>query len=80
VLTLLVKAGAPVDALDTEGGATALFQAASFGRTEAVETLLSLGADPAKPSRSGQTPRQAALANGHTRIAELLAAVKISRP
>jgi ankyrin repeat protein len=76
VLELLLAKGAEINARDTEGGATALYQAASWGRVEAVRTLLAGGADRALANKAGSTPLQAAIENGHTEVVALLRAEK----
>jgi ankyrin repeat protein len=48
-----------------EEGRTALWLACHYGRTEVVRALLLAGASHAIPDRSGITPLQAVLENGH---------------
>ena len=63
---------ADINSLDEESGASPLFYAASWGRVEAVELLLSRGADASRPNRRGQTPFEAARENDHKDVADLL--------
>lgn len=60
-----------IDARDA-GGRTALMLATLHGRTEAVEVLLSAGADPNAADVHGTTPLQAALAGNQPAIAVAL--------
>jgi len=60
-----------IDARDA-GGRTALMLATLRGRAEAVEVLLSAGADPNAADARGTTPLQAALAGQQPAIAEAL--------
>lgn len=72
---LLLERGATVGLRDTSGG-TALHAAASpwwNENTEFVALLLEAGADPAARNTRDRTPRDLALAAGHTATAELLA-------
>jgi ankyrin repeat protein len=72
VVELLLKKGADFQALDSETGATPLFVAASWGRIDVVRALLDAGADRSRPNKSGITPANAALANGHSDVSDLL--------
>lgn len=49
-------AGAPVDALDPQGGNTALHYAAQYGHAEAVDCLLKAGASLTTRNQHGATP------------------------
>jgi hypothetical protein len=60
-----------IDARDA-GGRTALMLATLHGRTEAVEVLLSAGADPNAADARGTTPLQAAMAADQPDIAAAL--------
>jgi hypothetical protein len=60
-----------IDARDA-GGRTALMLATLHGRTEAVEALLSAGADPNVADAHGTTPLQAAVAGDQPAIAAAL--------
>ncbi len=74
MLQWLIKRGANLEARDNLHTCTALYHAASRGHREAVETLLAAGADPAAQTH-GHTPQtvaQAARANGHADLAELI--------
>jgi ankyrin repeat protein len=53
VVTLLLDAGAPIDAVDNRGR-TALMIAAELGRGPIVEALLGRGADRSIADRSGK--------------------------
>ncbi|MFN2420649.1 MAG: ankyrin repeat domain-containing protein [Gemmatimonadota bacterium] len=52
--------------------ATALHQAADFGRLDAARILLARGAEPATRDRNGATPLHYAAREGHPAVAELL--------
>jgi hypothetical protein len=67
-LRVLLDQRTVVDARDA-GGRTALMLATLHGRTEAVEALLSAGADPNAADAHGTTPLQAALAADQPAIA-----------
>ena len=69
---LLLGRGAEIDAKDTAHGATPLFLAASWGRKPMVELLLERGAGKLIKNKDGKTPRDAALENSHSEVAELL--------
>ena len=74
-LTLyLLDSGARVE-IRADDGATALFLAAANGSTEVVRMLLARGANPAL-ARDGLTPRQTAVARGHTETAAALEAAE----
>ena len=55
VMKLLIAHGAEVNTRD-RFGATPLHDAASYGRTEAIQTLLQHGADPKAKDDKGRTP------------------------
>lgn len=63
-LLLHTLGGRGLDDADEEGR-TALWLACHYGRTEVVRALLLAGASHAIPDRSGITPLQAVLENGH---------------
>ncbi|WP_433548145.1 ankyrin repeat domain-containing protein [Streptomyces sp. CA-294286] len=75
----LLRAGAPAEATD-EDGTTALYAAAVNDRAGAVRLLLAAGADPDRPSGSGDDPRGgdlplcAAAVGGHTEVVRALLA------
>lgn len=60
VATLLLDAGAEVNARNADNGATALHAAAFLGHAAVVETLLTAGADPGLASDNGGTAMAAA--------------------
>ncbi len=70
IVSLLVKRGANVNAVETVAGTTPLYAAAAFGRQEAVVVLLLAGADPNLASKEGISPLHAAESNQHRAIAE----------
>jgi hypothetical protein len=70
-LRALLDGRTVVDARDA-GGRTALMLATLHARTEAVEALLSAGADPNAADANGTTPLQAALAGDQPTIAAAL--------
>jgi uncharacterized protein len=68
----LLEAGAEIDARDEARGATALWLAASWGRGAVVEMLLERQASRLIRDKTGKTPREAAMENGHAALAALL--------
>ena len=70
-IELLLKHGARVNARQM-GGYTPLHQAASAGKTVAVEILLAAGADASLRCDQGKTAADYAEAKAHTEIAERL--------
>ena len=70
-ITLLIQHGANVNAKQM-GGYTALHQAASGGKAEAVEALLAAGADTSIRCDRDKTAADYALEKGHTALAERL--------
>jgi ankyrin repeat protein len=68
---LLVSRGADVNAKD-DSGATPLYQAAAWGRLEAVDLLLQKAADKEVRNAEGLTALQAAIANNHQAVVERL--------
>ena len=69
---LLLGRGAAIDARDQAHRATPLFLAASWGRKAMVELLLERGAGKLIRNKEGKSPREAALENSHTEVADLL--------
>jgi ankyrin repeat protein len=65
--------GLKVDEPDA-GGYTALHLAAYRGEADRVTQLLSLGANPNAPAKSGWTPLKSAEAEGHAEVVKLLRA------
>lgn len=76
----LVRDGVPLDR-DDEGNAP-LHLAAHNGNTEAVRTLLALGAQVDQPDDDGDTPLHLAALNGHVEAMALLlnAGAQVDRP
>jgi ankyrin repeat protein len=71
IVGVLLEKGAEINARD-DSGETPLYQAAAWDRLETVDLLLRRGARAGIPNGEGRTPLQAAIANGHTAIAERL--------
>ena len=71
VLQALLKAGAKVDATDSDGW-TPLRGAASEGHARVVEALLRARASPAIKDHNGKTPLAVAQAKGHADVVKLL--------
>ena len=72
MLELLLARGVPVNATEPESGATAIYDAASMGRTEAVAALLAHGADPNLVNKDGHAALHAASSGGFAETAEVL--------
>jgi ankyrin repeat protein len=70
IVSLLLDRGARVDQINADSGATALYAAASFGRSEAVDVLLDHGANPSLCGTGRKTPLQVAIANGYAEVVE----------
>jgi len=75
-LDLLARSGARVNA-PGDMGFTPLHNAAGFGRTQIVEKLLALSADPDIQNEGGRTPEEMALSGGYTETARLLERYKL---
>jgi ankyrin len=69
VAAMLLDNGASVDATNSVSGETALYAAASFGRSNVVQMLLQRGADPNICTKDHITPYRTAVLNGYTDIA-----------
>ncbi|MBC7927243.1 MAG: ankyrin repeat domain-containing protein [Bryobacteraceae bacterium] len=72
VIRELVTHGADVNARTREALQTPLHLAASMGKRKAVESLLSLGADPKIKDANGRTPIEAAERAGQTDVVTFL--------
>ncbi len=65
IVGMLLDHGALVDHLNSASGTTALYAAASFGKSNVAKLLLERGANPNLCGKNGRTPYQAALENGY---------------
>ena len=72
-VSALLEGGAAVDATDGRAN-TALHYAAGYGRVDVLKALLAAGADPAARNEAGQSPADAARANGEKKAVKLLEA------
>ncbi len=70
IAAMLLDHGAQVNRLNSASGTTALYAAASFGKSNVVKLLLNRGANPNLCGKSRTTPYQAALANGYPEVAK----------
>ncbi|EOD19701.1 hypothetical protein EMIHUDRAFT_242759, partial [Emiliania huxleyi CCMP1516] len=68
----LVQGGANVNEQNPTVGATALVYAAQAGRTEAVQALIELRANPGLTTRKGKTALVVAQEKGHAAVVSLL--------
>lgn len=73
VVSLLVKAGAELDAQDLDGD-TALHRAGAIGAEEVVRTLVGAGATINFRNHDGKTPIMVAAAMGHFNVCRFLIA------
>jgi cell wall assembly regulator SMI1 len=82
LLRALLEAGADINHVDTliSNGNTPLHFAAAAGQIDAVKLLLAHGARPNAKNDKGQRPVDLASNKGHTEVASVLAAAKISHP
>jgi len=71
ILTIAFEAGADVNAKDARGR-TPLICAATEGASDAVETLLKLGANPEATTKDGRTAVDWAALRGHDEVVALL--------
>jgi ankyrin repeat protein len=69
VAGMLLDHGALVNRLNTSSGTTALYAAASFGKSEVVKLLLERGANPNLCGSNRKSPYQAAVENGYSEVA-----------
>jgi ankyrin repeat protein len=74
IAALLLDHGASLNHLNGDSGATALYAAASFGKSGVVKLLLERGANPALCGKNRKSPYQAALENGYNDVATQLQA------
>lgn len=73
--TILIRAGADVNAADDEG-ATPLLQACLNASSPMVEMLVKAGANPNAAARNGETPLMTAARTGNIEVAKLLLSSK----
>ncbi len=72
IADLLLDHGALVNGFNRASGTTALYAAAAFGRAPVVKLLLSRGANPGLCGNNRKSPYQAAMANDHGDVADLI--------
>ena len=73
VVTLLLDAGAPVDALNKHGETPLVLAAREGGQPSVVAALLDRGANPCLCSKGGWSPMSAAASRGRDDVVRLLA-------
>lgn len=71
-VNLLLESGADVNTVDTNEGFTPLMYAAAEGHVDVVKALLQHDADPSLRDTDGDSARDFAQRNGHTRVVRLL--------
>jgi ankyrin repeat protein len=69
IVGVLLDHGALMNQVNSGSGTTALYAAASFGKSNVVKLLLNRGASPNLCGTNRKTPYRAALENGYTDIA-----------
>jgi ankyrin repeat protein len=69
---LLLAQGAEVDAKDPETGATPLYEAVSFKRSDFAKLLIEKGASTSVKTKSGKTIAETAAANDLTEVVALI--------
>jgi ankyrin repeat protein len=69
IVKMLLDHGALVNRVNTGSGTTALYAAASFGKSDVVRLLLKQGANPNLCGRNHKSPYQAAVENGYQDVA-----------
>ncbi|XP_026498192.2 3'-5' RNA helicase YTHDC2-like [Vanessa tameamea] len=73
LLYMFMSEGVPASLAHSRCGRSALAGAALRGLRDVAEQLLRIGADPTLKDKSGKTPYDHAVENGHTECAKLLA-------
>ena len=76
VITVLVQAGADVNATDASGVTPLMLAAAGNSNPEVITVLLSLGADPKAKDNSGKTAIDHARKNARLRDTDALSKLK----
>jgi ankyrin repeat protein len=72
IVSMLLDHGALVNRVNSGSGTTALYAAASFGKSEVVKLLLNRGANPSLCGSNHKSPYQASEENGYGEVATLI--------